>query len=219
MHKWDPNIADRIRALNDVNVASSDAHDYVLCWLQQTLRAYDNPVIDAAIDLGNALGLPILVYHGLREDYPHASTRLHDFILKASSDMQRGFAERGLRCVTYVDRKGHREKGLVYRLAEHAAAVLTDDQPVFIARAQAERFAQRCDRTGTDSRSGVRRVRLWNVLVVVGVVEIAVLVEAEHVGRGLFTQPVAFAAIPVDVDSHSAVLSLGTSSSGSRSNL
>lgn len=48
--------------------------------------------------------------------------------------------------VTFVDRKHHREKGLVYRLAEKAAAVLTDDQPVFVARAQAERFAGRCDR-------------------------------------------------------------------------
>ena len=146
MHEWDANIADRVRALNDIRVASTDVHEYVLCWLQQTLRVWDNPVIDAAIDLGNALGLPVLVYHGLREDYPHASVRLHDFILKASRDLQRGCAERGLRCVTFVDRKHHREKGLVYRLAEKAAAVLTDDQPVFVARAQAERFAGRCDR-------------------------------------------------------------------------
>ena len=29
---------------------------YVLCWLQQALRARDNPVIDAAVLLGNELG-------------------------------------------------------------------------------------------------------------------------------------------------------------------
>lgn len=69
---------------------------YVLCWLQQALRAADNPVIDAAIRLGNALRLPVLVYHGVREDYPYASDRLHRFILGASLDLADGCRERGL---------------------------------------------------------------------------------------------------------------------------
>jgi len=146
MHDWTPDIADRVRPLNDAKPAPIEGCKYVLCWLQQTLRAWDNPVVDAAIDLGNALGLPVLVYHGLREDYPHASDRLHDFILKASRDLQQGCAERGIRCVNFADRAGHREKGLVYRLAEHAVAVLTDDHPVFVARTQADRFAKRCSR-------------------------------------------------------------------------
>lgn len=118
----------------------------MLCWLQQTLRAFDNPVIDAAIDLGNALGLPVLVYHGVREDYPHASDRFHDFLLKASRDLQLGCQTRNVRCVNYVDRSKCREKGLVYRLAENAVAVLTDDQPVFVVRDQRLRFAARCER-------------------------------------------------------------------------
>ncbi len=142
--EWSEGIVDRIRALNDAAPGENAA--YVLCWLQQTLRAADNPVIDAAIEMGNAAGLPVLVYHGLREDYPHASDRLHWFILGASRDLQRGCAARGLRCVTHVDRQGAREKGLVYRLAENALAVLTDDQPVFVARTQAARFAWRCKR-------------------------------------------------------------------------
>lgn len=146
MHNWTSDIVDRVRALNEAELPPAEERSYVLCWLQQTLRAWDNPVIDAAIDLGNAHGLPVLVYHGLREDYPHASDRLHDFILKASRDLQQNCTKRGLRCVNFVDREGHREKGLVYRLADHAAAVLTDDQPVFVARAQADRFAQRCAR-------------------------------------------------------------------------
>lgn len=120
--------------------------DYVLCWLQQTLRAYDNPAVDAAIDLGNALGLPVLAYHGVRADYPHASDRLHAFLLGASRDMQRGLRDRNLRTASYVEQPGYVEKGLVYRLAERAAAVLTDDQPVFVARNQASRFAARCDK-------------------------------------------------------------------------
>src|SRR3712207_8584187 len=64
--------APRVRALNSARMRDGP---YVLCWLQQTLRSHDNPVIDAAIRLGNALKLPVLVYHGLREDYPFASDR------------------------------------------------------------------------------------------------------------------------------------------------
>jgi deoxyribodipyrimidine photo-lyase len=118
---------------------------YVLCWLQQALRARDNPVIDAAIRLGNDLGLPVLVYHGLRDDYPYASDRLHRFILGASRDLARDCRQRGLACVQYVDRADAREKGLVYRLAADSAAVFVEDQPTFVARWQSDRVAARTE--------------------------------------------------------------------------
>ena len=131
--------APRVRAMNDAR--PREGARYVLCWLQQALRATDNPVIDAAIRLGNAWGLPVLVYHGVREDYPFASDRLHRFILGGSRDLERDCEGRGLTCVNFVDRADHREKGLVYRLATDAAAVVLEDQPAFVAQWQAERFA------------------------------------------------------------------------------
>ena len=131
----------RVRALSDASPATSAR--YVLCWLQQVLRGVDNPVIDAAVRLGNALGLPVLVYHGVREDYPFASDRLHRFILGASRDLERDCLARGLTCVQFVDRAAKRERGLVYRLAEHAAAVVLEDNPTFVARWQTQRFVAR----------------------------------------------------------------------------
>ena len=136
--------APRVRALNS-GAVRTDAR-YVLCWLQQALRARDNPVIDAAVRLGNALGLPVLVYHGVREDYPHASDRLHHVILHASRDLARDCRQRGIACVQHVDRPERREKGLVYRLAADNAAVVVEDQPTFVARWQAERVAGKLDR-------------------------------------------------------------------------
>ena len=135
--------APRVRALNRRSI--NPAGRYVLCSLQQALRANDNPVIDAAILVGNDLGLPVLVYHGLREDYPYASDRLHRFILSASRDVAIDCERRGLACVQYVDRAAKREKGLVYRLAADAAAVVVEDQPTFVARWQAERVAARTE--------------------------------------------------------------------------
>ena len=133
--------APRVRALNDAAVRGDGR--YVLCWLQQALRARDNPAIDAAIALGNDLGLPVLVYHGLREDYPYASDRLHHFILAASRDLGAGCRRRGLACVHHVDRAGHREKGIVHRLGADAVAIIVEDQPTFVARWQSERVAAR----------------------------------------------------------------------------
>jgi deoxyribodipyrimidine photo-lyase len=129
----------RVRRLNEAPIGNSGR--YVLCWLQQALRARDNPVVDAAVLLGNELGLPVLVYHGLREDYPFASDRLHRFILGASRDVAIGCRQRGLACVQYVDRAEKREKGLVYRLAADAAALMLEDQPAFVAQGQSERVA------------------------------------------------------------------------------
>jgi deoxyribodipyrimidine photolyase len=133
--------APRVRALN-TREPNPDGR-YVLCWLQQALRARDNPVIDASIRFGNALGLPVLVYHGVREDYPYASDRLHHFILGASLDLGIGCRERGLACVQHVDRARRREKGLVHRLGTAAAAIVLEDQPTFVARWQSDRVASR----------------------------------------------------------------------------
>jgi hypothetical protein len=83
----------RCRPLNDQPFREHGR--YILCWLQQALRSHDNPAIDAAIRLGNALGKPVLVYHGLREDYPFASARLHRFILGASRDVAAGAVSGG----------------------------------------------------------------------------------------------------------------------------
>ncbi|CAA9527503.1 MAG: Deoxyribodipyrimidine photolyase [uncultured Sphingomonadaceae bacterium] len=131
--------APRARVIGDAPLRADGR--YVLCWLQQALRARDNPVIDAAIRLGNELSLPVLVYHGLREDYPFASARLHRFILGGSRDVAKGCLARGLACIQYVDRAAKREKGLVYRLAAEAAAVVLEDQPAFVAQWQSERVA------------------------------------------------------------------------------
>jgi len=138
-----PEFGQRAVLLNAVPIRS-DAR-YVLCWLQQTLRGHDHPTIDASVALGNRLGLPVLVYHGLRQDYPHASDRLHRFILGASRAMGKTLERRGIACVQYVEHADRRERGLVYRLAAHAAAVFVDEHATFVGAAQAKAFAARAD--------------------------------------------------------------------------
>ena len=134
----------RCRRLNGAPFRTRGA-DYVLCWLQQALRGRTNPAIDAAIALGNLLDLPVVVYHGLGRHYPHASHRLHRFILEASAGLERDVEARNLRFLRYVEREEKPEKGLVYRLAARAAALVTDDQAAFVGRWQAETVAAKAD--------------------------------------------------------------------------
>lgn len=143
MQKTPVELKKRVRKLNDREVRKKAR--YVLVWLQQTIRAFDNPVIDAAIATGNKLKLPVVVYHGLGQSYPHANDRLHTFIVEASKSLAPEVERRGLRCVNYVERPAKFEKGLVYRLGKDAAAIFTDDVPVFVARRQAETVAAKIE--------------------------------------------------------------------------
>jgi deoxyribodipyrimidine photo-lyase len=133
----------RTRKLNDRAVRGKAR--YVLCWLQQNLRAFDNPVIDAAIATGNKLKLPVVVYHGLGQGYPHANDRLHKFIIEASRSLTHAVEKRGLRCINYIERPAKYEKGLVYRLGKEAAAIFTDDVPAYVARRQAASVAAKIE--------------------------------------------------------------------------
>jgi len=135
----------RCRRLNAVPIDASEAGDadHVVCWLQQALRGSCNPVIDAAIATGNRLGLPVIVYHGLGQHYPHASDRLHAFALQASRSLERDVIARGLRFVRVVEQPDRDTTGSLYRLCERAAALFTDEAAAFVGRRQTDTVARK----------------------------------------------------------------------------
>lgn len=121
--------------------------ELVLYWIQTTHRAHDSPALDFAVEQANALGLPLLVYHGLRHDYPWASDRLHTFILESAADLYREFETRGIQYAFYLERgPGPAEGSPLVALAERAALVVTDWFPTFIVPRQVRRLRER---TGT----------------------------------------------------------------------
>jgi deoxyribodipyrimidine photo-lyase len=79
--------------------------EFVLYWMQATHRADWNLALEFAIEEANALRLPVLVYHGLRHDYPWASDRLHTFILEGVIDLYAGFEARGIQYAFYLDER------------------------------------------------------------------------------------------------------------------
>ena len=111
--------------------------EFVLYWMQSAQRADWNPALEYAIAQANALRLPLLVYHGLRHDYPWDSDRLHSFILEGVVDLQAGFEARGIQYAFFLDHRSvdgaaWTEGGPLVRLAGRAALVVTDFSPTFI---------------------------------------------------------------------------------------
>ena len=129
----------RLRRANDRPV--DPAGDYVLYWMQAARRLDHNHALDHALAEARRLGRPLVVYEGLRLRYPWASERLHRFVLegmRANADVARRI---GLAYWPGVERKPGAGRGLLARLAERAALVVTDDFPCFIVPAQIEALA------------------------------------------------------------------------------
>ena len=125
--------------------------EFILYWMQGvTMRSRANFALTFAIEQANALGLPVLVYHGLRHDYPWASDRHHTFILESARDLYAGFAEREVQYAFYLENRaaqaerGTRESPLV-ALAQRAALVVTDFFPTFIQPRQLKRLREKTD--------------------------------------------------------------------------
>lgn len=120
--------------------------EYVLYWAQIYRRLERNHALDYALRCSAELGKPLVVYEGLRLDYPWASPRLHPFVLEGMQAHAARVAQRGLNYWPFVETPGAEAgRGLVARLASRAALVVTDDFPCFIVPGQSEALARRAD--------------------------------------------------------------------------
>lgn len=115
--------------------------DYVLYWMQAYRRLESNHALDEALRQAQALGRPLVVYEGLRLDYPWASARLHRFALEGMRDNRAAAARLGVTYWPFVEGPGQPARGLLRWLAARAALVVTDDFPCFIVPGQTAALA------------------------------------------------------------------------------
>ncbi|RKH64208.1 deoxyribodipyrimidine photo-lyase [Corallococcus aberystwythensis] len=110
----------------------SGQRDFVLYWCMVNHRWEENHALDAAIALGNHLGLPVVVYQAIRPDHPYASERLHAWALEGMADMAKGCAARGLPYWLELPRTTKEHKPRLASLGKRAAAVVSDLFPTYI---------------------------------------------------------------------------------------
>ncbi len=121
----------RIRALDDRAVDPNPDGEWVLYWMVAARRTRCNPALEHAVAHANALGVPLVVFEPLRIGYEWASDRHHQFVMEGMLDNHSACAQAGVRYVAYVEPDAGSGKGLLARLAERAAIVITDDWPCF----------------------------------------------------------------------------------------
>jgi deoxyribodipyrimidine photo-lyase len=126
----------RLRDLNDRQPSPSGEH--VLYWMIAARRRHHSFGLQHARDLARAYGKPLIVLEALRLDYPHASARLHAFVVQGMADNHRAFARSCATYVPYVEPDKHAGRGLIEALAQSACAVVTDDYPTFFLRPMLE---------------------------------------------------------------------------------
>ncbi|MEO7136767.1 MAG: deoxyribodipyrimidine photo-lyase [Gemmatimonadales bacterium] len=127
--------------------------ELVLYWMQTTQRVQHNFALEFAIKQANQLRVPVLVYHGLRHDYPWASDRIHTFILETVVDLYREFEARGVQYAFYLERTGDDAEARrlagkpspLVELAQRAALVVTDFFPTFIVPRQIKALRAKID--------------------------------------------------------------------------
>ena len=120
---------ERVRQANQAPVNRDGS--YVLLWTTAFRRPGSSFALDRAVEWSRDLSRPVVVLEALRVDYPHASDRLHLFVLQGLAENARAFTDAGIGYHPYVEPTPGAGRGLLAALAGQACVVVADDCPTF----------------------------------------------------------------------------------------
>jgi len=133
----------RLRRCNESPVRRE--RDYVLYFVQASRRLVASHALDYALHCCRELGRPLVVYEGIRTDTPWASARVHHVVLDGMRENRRAARDLGITYWPFVATPGAPGRGLVARMTERAALVVTDDWPCHVVPDQTAALAARAD--------------------------------------------------------------------------
>lgn len=129
---------DRIQALNFKPLQTQGR--YVLYWMQAAQRIKQNQALAYALAQANQMDLPLLVYFGLKSDYPEASARVFRFMLEGLKELEDKFREMG---VLFLPLETNPTEGAL-ALAGQACLLVTDRGYLKHQRQWREEAARAC---------------------------------------------------------------------------
>jgi len=104
----------------------------VVYWMQRAQRALDNPALNHAIELGNALKLPVLGVFGLTADYPGAERRHYRFLVDGLAETRDAMKARGVPLVVRIGQP--HEVAAAVATEAGAAIVVGDENPARVGQ-------------------------------------------------------------------------------------
>jgi deoxyribodipyrimidine photo-lyase len=111
----------------------------VVYWMQRSQRALDNPALNVAIQAGNLLKRPVVVFFSLIPNAHHANRRHYHFMLQGLQDVAKGLS---MRRVGFALR-GFPDHSLLKFCSEvRPCLVVSDENPICTAERLRARVAQ-----------------------------------------------------------------------------
>jgi deoxyribodipyrimidine photo-lyase len=98
----------------------------VVYWMQRAERALDNPALDVAIEVANALDLPVVAYFSAISNFPHANWRHYAFLNQGLPDIEEDLQQRQ---VGFIVRRPPKNSLEALLTAVGAAMVIGDENP------------------------------------------------------------------------------------------
>ena len=105
-----------------LNAAAERSGDYVLYWMQASLREPLNHALEYAVQRANHHQLRLAVCFGIMDGYPEANLRHYRFMVQGLAEVAAALADRGIR---FVLRHGH-PADVAIELGRDAAEVVCD---------------------------------------------------------------------------------------------
>src|ERR1700722_9424358 len=99
----------------------------VVYWMQRAQRGVDNHAVDVAVEVANALGLPLVVYFAGISNFPHANLRHYAFLNQGLPDTEADLAARN---ISFVMRRAPHESHERLLTDVHAAFLIGDENPM-----------------------------------------------------------------------------------------
>ncbi|MBN1785889.1 MAG: deoxyribodipyrimidine photo-lyase [Candidatus Methanofastidiosa archaeon] len=104
------------------NEERADMGDYVMYWMQSSQRVACNHALGYAIEASNEMGLPLLVFFNIANDYPNASYRHYLFMIEGLREIEGELEGKGIKLVIL---KGRPEHDIV-KYTKEASLLVTD---------------------------------------------------------------------------------------------
>ncbi|HPG56267.1 MAG TPA: deoxyribodipyrimidine photo-lyase [Candidatus Wallbacteria bacterium] len=110
---------ERIKKLNSNNPLEGD---YILYWMQASVRSEYNHALEFAINLANELKKPLLAFFAIYGRYPEANLRHFHFLLEGLDDTEKLLEKRKIKLVCRICDPVNE----IVKLSQKACAVVTD---------------------------------------------------------------------------------------------
>ena len=113
---------ERLQQLNDREL--NEGGKYVVYWMQESMRAYENPALEYAIRWANDLDKYCVVVFTLIDDFPEANLRHYKFLIEGLKEAADRITERGIKFLLLHGPRAEKIAGFVEE--NDVCAVVTD---------------------------------------------------------------------------------------------